>query len=154
MTYEVTPADFGFPTRLNVLLGLGTLACFALPPFIWQLIWPSHAWSSWELVPSLLTWLVLEFSWYFQTHYSLEVDEDSVSVVGGRVVRKGHLRYVREINSRAWRGGPRLLLSERPPAWGRLFGGAIVIPKGLPEYEQVKQKVSTWMANSADGCAI
>jgi hypothetical protein len=95
MTYEVTPADFGFPTWLNVLLGLGTLTCIALAMYILQLIWPSHAWSWWELVPSLLTWLVLEFSWYFRTHYSLEVDDNSVRVVGGRVVRKGHLRYVR-----------------------------------------------------------
>ena len=148
MTYEVTPVDFGFPTWLNVLLGLGTLTCIALAMYILQLIWPSHAWSWWELVPSLLTWLVLEFSWYFRTHYSLEVDDNSVRVVGGRVVRKGHLRYVREINSRRWRGGTRLLLSERPPTWARLFGGVIVIPKGVPEYQQIKEKIFAWMVNS------
>ena len=68
-----------------------------------------------------------------------------VCVAGGRVIRKDHLRYVREINSRAWRGGPRLLLSERPPGWARLFGGAIVIPKGVPEYQQIKEKSFAWM---------
>ena len=64
------------------------------------------------------------------------------------MVRKGHLRYVREINSRPWRGGPRLLLSERAPVWARLFGGAIVIPKDVPDYEEIKNKVFAWMANS------
>lgn len=68
-----------------------------------------------------------------------------VCVAGGRVIRKDHLRYVREINSRAWRGGPRLLLSEHAPARARLFGGVIVIPKGVPEYQQIKEKSFAWM---------
>ena len=41
-----------------------------------------------------------------------------------------------------------MLLSERPPAWARLFGGATVIPKGVPDYEEIKNKVFAWMANS------
>jgi len=143
LTYEITPAHFGFTTRLRVLLALGTLAR------------PSWAWTPREIVTGLLTWLFIEFWWYVQHNYSLEVDEDSVRVVGGRVIRKGRVRYLREFNRWPWRGGTQLVLSEHAPAWvPPLFGGAIVIPKGLPEYEQVKQKVSTWMANSADGCAI
>jgi hypothetical protein len=143
--YEITPKTFGLTNRLQLLLGLGTLACFVLPMILFPLIRASWAWTSREIVSGLLTWLFIEFCWYVQHNYSLEVDEDSVRVGGGRVVRKGHLRYVREINSRAWRGGPRLLLSERPPAWARLFGGVIVIPKGVPEYQQIKEKVVTWM---------
>ncbi len=29
-----------------------------------------------------------------------------------------------------------------------LLGGAIVIPKRVPEYEEIKNAVSAWMANS------
>jgi hypothetical protein len=145
VTYEITPAHFGFTTRLKVLLALGTLACFVLPMIIFPLLRPSWAWTSREMVTGLLTWLFIEFCWYVQHNYSLEVDDNSLRVAGGRVVRKDHLRYVRGINSRAWRGGLRLLLSERPPGWARLFGGAIVIPKGVPEYQQIKEKSFAWM---------
>jgi hypothetical protein len=101
-------------------------------------------WSPSEIVSGLLTWLVLAFVWHAKHNYSLEVDDNSVRIAGGRLTRKGHLRYVREINSAAWRGGPWLLLSEHAPAWARLFGGVIVIPKGVPEYQQIKEKVFAW----------
>ncbi|HEY6621353.1 MAG TPA: hypothetical protein VIY68_17545 [Steroidobacteraceae bacterium] len=150
MTYEITPAHFGITKRLQWVLALGTLACIILPMFIWLLIWPSPAWSWRELIPVFVTWAALEILWYFQTHYSLAVDDNSVHVAGGRVIRKGHLRYVREINSRPWRGGPRLVLSEHALIWARLLGRIIVIPKGLPEYEQIKEKVFAWRVKSAD----
>lgn len=149
MTYEITPAHFGLTTRLQLLLGLGTLACFILPIFIWLLLWPSPPWSWRVLIPVLVTWAALEISWYFQIHYSLEVDDNSLRLAGGRAVRKGHVRYLREINSRLWRGGHRLVLSEHGPFWARLFGGVIVIPKGLPQYEEIKKKVFAWTRNSA-----
>ena len=148
MTYKITPAHFGITTRLKWLIGLSSLACFVLPMIIFPLIRPSWAWSPRAIVAGLLTWLVLQFGWYFQHNYSLEVHDNSVRV-GGRVVRKGHVRYLREIDARPWRGGPRLILSEHVPLRARLFGGGVVIPNGLPEYEQIKKNVSTWTANSA-----
>jgi hypothetical protein len=143
MTYEITSKDFGITARLQLFLGVGTLGCFVLP----MIIFP--AWSSAEIVSGLVTWLVITFWWYVQHNYSLEVDEDSVRVPGGRVIRKGHVRYLREINSRPWRGGPRLVLSGRSPIWARLFRGVIVIPKSSPEYEQIKKQVFTWRVDSA-----
>jgi hypothetical protein len=148
MTYEVTPEHFGFTTRLKLLLAVGSLACFVLPMFIFSLIGTSPAWDLREIVPGLVTWLVLAFWWYVQHYYSLEVDDNSARV-GGRVVRKGYVRYLREIDSWPWRGGPGLVLSEHAPVWVHLFGGVIVVPKGLPEYEQIRQKISTWMVDSA-----
>jgi hypothetical protein len=115
---------------------------------IFPLIRSSWAWTPREIVTGLLTWLVLEFWWHVQHNYSLEVDDDSVRVVGGRVVRKGYVHYLREINSPPWRGGPRLVLSERESPWVHLFGGAVVIPKSLPDYEQIKNKALTWMVDS------
>jgi hypothetical protein len=149
MIYKVTPEHFGFTTRLKLLLAVGSLACFILPMFIFPLIRTSLAWNSREIISGLVTWLVLAIWWYVQHNYSLEVDDNSARI-GGRVIRKGHVCYAREINSWPLRGGPRLVLSEHAPAWVRLFDGVIVIPKGLPEYEQVKKKVFTWIVNSAD----
>jgi hypothetical protein len=120
---------------------------------IFPLIRPSWAWTPPEIVSALFGWLVLEFWLYFQRNYSLEVDDNSVRA-GDRVIRKGHVRYLRELDRRPWRGGPRLVLSEHSPLRARLLGGVIVIPKGLPEYEQVKQKLLTWTANSEDGHAF
>ena len=55
MTYVITPAHFGFTTRLKVLLALGTLACFVLPMIISPLFRPSWAWTPREMVTGLLT---------------------------------------------------------------------------------------------------
>ena len=115
MTYEITPAHISFTTRLRVLLALGTLACLVLPMIIFPLIRPSWAWTSREMVTGLLTWLFIEFCWYVQPNYSLKVDEDSVSVVGGRVVRKGHLRYVREITAGHGEAAPDWFYPRRCP---------------------------------------
>jgi hypothetical protein len=111
-------------------------------------------WSSAEIIAGLLTWLFLAFYWNVQHNYSLEVDDNRVRVVRGRVIRKGYVRYVREIDSWPSRGRTQLVLSEHAPAWVSLFGRVIVIPKGLPEYEQIKKKVLTWMVNSAGEYAI
>jgi hypothetical protein len=148
MIYEVTPKHFGFTTRLKLLLAVGSLACFVLPMIIFPLIRASLAWSSREIASGLMAWLALAFWWYVQHNYSIEVDDNSARV-GGRVVRKGYVRYLREIDSWPLRGGPRLVLSEHAPAWVHLFGGAIVVPKGLPEYEQVKKTIFSWTVNSA-----
>jgi hypothetical protein len=143
MTYEITPEHFGVTTRVKILLVVVSLTCFALP----MIIFPP--WSLGAIITGLMTWLFLGVYWYFDHNFSLEVGDDSVRVVGGRVIRKGQVRYLREFDSGPLRGGPRLVLSEHVPTWVRLFGGAIVIPKGLPAYDQIKQKVLTWMVDSA-----
>jgi hypothetical protein len=68
--------------------------------------------------------------WYVQHNYSLEMDDNSARV-GGRIIRKGYVRYAREVDSRPLAGGPRVVLSEHASARIRLFGGVIVVPKGL-----------------------
>jgi hypothetical protein len=148
MTYEVTPEHFGFTIRLKLLLAASSLGFFVLPMFIFSLIGTSLAWDLREIVPSLVTWLVLAFWWYGQHSYSLDVDDDSARV-GARMVRKGYVRYLLEIDSWPVRGGPQLVFSAHASAWARLFGGVIVVPKGLPEYQQIKQEISTWIVDSA-----
>ena len=148
MTYEVTPQHFGFTTRRKLSLAVLSLACFVTPMFIFPWVSASLAWGSREIATGLLTWLALAVWWSLQHNYCLEVDDNSARV-GGRVVRKGHVRYVREVDSWPLRGGPQLVISEHAPAWVRLFGGVIVVPKGLPEYEQVKKTIFTWTENSA-----
>jgi hypothetical protein len=146
MTYKITPQHFGFTTSLRLLLVVGSLTCFALAILIPSLISASLPWSWRDFTSSLITWLLLAFWWGYQYHYSLEINDNSARV-GGRVVRKGHVRYLREMDCLF--GGARLVLSEHGAAWVHLFGGAIVIPKRLPEYEQIKAKVSTWIVNPA-----
>lgn len=143
MTYDVTPEHFGFTTRLKLLLAVSSLSCFVLPMLVFPSANDSLARSLCEIVSGLLTWLGLAFWWYGQHNYSLEMD-DNCARVGGRVVRKGYVRYLREIDSWPLRGGPRLVVSEHARAWVYLFGSVIVVPKGLPEYDQVKEKILAW----------
>jgi hypothetical protein len=137
LTYEITPQHFGFTPRFRWLSALGVLACYVLL----ILIFPP--WSTREIVSGLLTLLVLEIWWQAEHNYSLQVDDDSVRA-GGREIRKDTLRYVREFNRGPLRGGSRLVLSAHASAWVRLFRGGIEIPKGLPGYEQIKEKVFAW----------
>jgi len=140
MTYEIRPQDFGFTTPHQLLVAGGFLACFGLAIFL-----PPGTPTGRDIVTAFLTWLTLTIWWYYDHHYTLEID-DGGARVGGRVVRKGHVRYVREANPLL--GGRRLVVSERGAAWVHLGGGAIVIPKRLPEYEQIKAKVLTWAVSS------
>jgi hypothetical protein len=78
--------------------------------------------------------------------YSLEID-DNTARVGLRVARKGYVHYLREFTG-GFMQGSRLVLSERGPFLAEILGG-IVVPKGLPEYEQIKLKVSTWVVDTA-----
>lgn len=141
MTYEIGPKHFGLTTGRQLLFAVGSLACFALVMFVPSWINASNPWSWRDASTSLLTWFFLEIWFYWQYCYSIEVDENSVRS-GWRVVRKEHIRYLREIDRPF--GGRRLVLSERGPAWVRLLGGEIEIPKGIPEYEQIKTKIFTW----------
>jgi hypothetical protein len=84
--------------------------------------------------------------WLSADNYSLEID-DITARVRWRKVRTGHVRYLREFGSKFLQG-PRLELSERGPLGARFFGGVVVVPKGLPDYEQIKKQVSTWMAEA------
>jgi hypothetical protein len=141
MIYEISPKHFGFTARRQSLFAVGSLACFALLVFVPSWMSASYPWSWRDVCTALLTWFFLEIWWYWQYSYSIEVDENSIRS-GRRVVRKEHIRYLREIDPLL--GGPRLVLSEHGPAWVRLLGGAIEIPKGIPEYEQIKTKIFAW----------
>lgn len=158
MTYEITPEHFGFTKGRKVLLAIGLLACFTvgLPFLKWitNLLRPNSSWVSppWHWTEKEILTYVLMFGffalwWSSENNYSLGMDDNSVRV-GGRVVRKGHVRYLREFDGGLGKG-PRLLLSERGPLWVHFLGGVVVVPKGLPEYEQIKAQVSTWRADAA-----
>jgi hypothetical protein len=135
MIREINPQHFGLTTGRLLLLAVGSLACFVLPMIIFS------AWSFREIITGLLTRLVLGFWWYMQHEYSIEVNESNVRS-GGRVARKWHIRYLREIDHLF--GGRRLVLSEHGSLWARLFGGAIEIPEGIRDYETIKTKIFAW----------
>ncbi len=139
--YEISPKHFGLTTWRQLLLAFGTFACFALVVFVPSWINPSDPWSWRDVINGFLTWIVLTVWCQWQYSYSIDVDESSVRS-GGRVVRKGRIRYLRETNR--WFAGRRLVLSEHGPTWVHLLGGEIEIPEGMPEYEQIKARILAW----------
>lgn len=141
MIYEISPKHFGITTGRRLLFAVGSFALFALAMFVSSWISASHPWSLNDVISAFLTWLILISWWYWGQNYSIDVDENAIRS-GRKVVRKGHMRYLREIDSTF--GGQRLLLSEHGPAWVHLLGGAIEIPSGIPEYEQIKSKILNW----------
>ncbi len=158
MTYEITPEHFGFSKWRQLFLAVFFLACLTLGPvfLVWiiNLLWPGAKWASdpwhWEereVFGCVIGEAVFAFEWSYSHNYSLEIDEDSVRV-RGRVVRKGHVCYLRELDGNLWEG-PRLVFSEHGPVGVQFLGGVVVVPKGLPEYEQIRMKVSTWVVDAA-----
>lgn len=146
MIYKVTPEHFAFTIWLKLLLATGSLALLTLPLLVFSFIGGMRSWSWRDMGSDLVTWLLLAFWWHLRYNYSLEVNDDSIRV-DGRVVRKGHVRYLQETDCRL--SGPSLVLSEQGPGWVHRFGSVIVIPKRLPDYAEIKAKLLTWMANSA-----
>lgn len=162
MTYEIAPEHFGFTRQRRALAVSGFLAFLALWPvfFNWitNLLWPNSSWFPPPLKPTdllanaiafVIAGIVFVWGWSSAHHYSLEID-DNTARVGGRVVRKGRIRYMRELGGGLLQG-PRLVMSEHGPLWVKLLGGAVEVPRGLPEYEQIKLTVSTWMPSPHAG---
>jgi len=144
--YRITPEHFGYTLRLKLFLGVGSLGCFALPAIAYSLMSISQDRIWIDALSSLLTWLVFVVWWTLENNYSLEVNDNDIRV-GGRVVRSGHVRYVREVSRRLSRG-PGLQLAEHGSLWVHFLGGVIVIPKSLPNYEAIKGRVATWVVDS------
>lgn len=145
MTYSITSEHFAFTPRLKWLMAIGSFTLLMLPAIVPSLINTAHATTWVDFAPGLITWSIFAIWWPARYNYRLEVDDNSVRV-NRRVVRKGHVRYLREIDARLL-GGPQLVLSEHGPLWVHVFGDAIVIPTRVPEYEEIKKAISTWTLN-------
>jgi len=80
--------------------------------------------------------------------YDVEVDDDVIRIHPGdwnnKSVRRGHIRYLREVTGNLFREGA-LRLSEHGPIRTH-FTGCVWVPASLPEYEQIKAKATSWMA--------
>jgi hypothetical protein len=164
MTYEITPEHFGFTKGRKLMLGVGLLVCITIEPavanWIANLLWPGSTWVSppwhWtegEIIGGMFIWGAFALCWHFAYNYSLEIDDNNARV-RWRVVRKGRVRCLREFGHGLLHGGgllqgPRLVLSEHGPLWAQFLGGIVVVPKGLPEYEQIKAQISTWLVDAA-----
>jgi hypothetical protein len=76
--------------------------------------------------------------------YDIELDDEEIRFLQNRsvktVVRRNRIRYVAE-----WNGGKRLVISEHSPAWTRIIGPGISIPRTLPEYDQIKARALGWL---------
>jgi hypothetical protein len=80
--------------------------------------------------------------------YDVEVDDDVIRMRNGdwndKSVRRGHIRYLREVTGNLFREGA-LRLSEHGPIRTH-FLGCVWVPASLPEYEQIRAKARSWMA--------
>lgn len=80
--------------------------------------------------------------------YDVEVDDEVIRMRNSdwhnKSVRRGHIRYLREVTGNLFREGA-LRLSEYGPLRTHFFG-CVWIPASLPEYEQIKAKARSWMA--------
>jgi hypothetical protein len=164
MIYIITPEHFGLTYKRRLLSVVGVFAGAALLPVFsrWtdRLLWPGTTQGSlWNWTISditgtlvLLVMYTITLPWWWSSYsYTLEVD-DNTARVGRRVVGKGYMRCFRELKGGLFQG-PRLELSEHGPLWVRFFGGVVVVPKGLPEYRQIKMQVSTWLLDKAASAA-
>jgi len=64
-------------------------------------------------------------------------------LAGNRRVRRGHIRWLRELRGNIFRE-PTLRLSEHG-AIRRYFLGYVWIPASMPQYEDIKNTALTWM---------
>jgi hypothetical protein len=162
MKIEIMPEHFGLTIGKRLLLIAPVIICAGLSPalskWIACMLWPGSAraslpWYGTEqdiiqnayFLPFVAFWLFWKFWYSSDLNYSLELTDNDIRI-GNRVVRKGYVRYLREFNCVFWKS--RLELSEREPRAIWFHGPTVIIPKGLPEYEQIKAQVTTWMVNS------
>jgi len=80
--------------------------------------------------------------------YDVEVDDEVIRMRNSdwhnKSVRRGHIRYLREVTGNLFREGA-LRLSEYGPIRTH-FLGCVSIPATLTECEQIKAKARSWMA--------
>jgi hypothetical protein len=86
------------------------------------------------------------FSHLFATRpqsYDLEIDNDGMRQlrdgVVERVLNRDRVRYVRE-----WKKANILVISEHGPVWTRFLWGGIAVPKGMPNYDEIKAQLLSW----------
>jgi hypothetical protein len=128
------------------------VACAVLGILVVNYLWHSdgkkgsdHSWVS-DLVVVGIGAFVFESR---RRQYDLEVDDEEIRMRGGglklgdRKVRRGRIRYSHESRGNLLREAG-LRLSEHGSI-GRFLFGYVWIPASLPEYEQLKAKVLTWM---------
>jgi hypothetical protein len=134
----------------------GTLVSTVVWLMLFDLLlwWTSspRRWSDWRsLVIGGVVYFVINLFWKPKVAaYDLEIDDgDGIRLLRGgaieRKVRRDRIRYAREWGSGGFR---RLVISEHGPAFTRWFWGGIGVPASLPDYEQIRAEVLTWLQNS------
>ena len=119
--------------------------------FLYEVIWafvrnPRHqSFRPTEWLMLGIIYGVLTYFWpTLRRDYDIELDDEEIRLLQNKsvkiVVRRNRIRYVAE-----WNEGNRLVLSEHSPAWTRIVGPGISIPRTLPEYDQIKARALGWL---------
>jgi hypothetical protein len=93
--------------------------------------------------------LLTTFLWPRKTpSYDVEIDDNGIQLLwngkAARTVRRDRVRYVGEWGSGTYR---KLVVSEHGPVFTRWLWGGVPVPAGLPDYEQIKAEVLTWLGS-------
>jgi hypothetical protein len=101
-----------------------------------------------ELLMLAILYGAMTYFWpSLRRDYELELDDEEIRLLQNRsvkiVVRRNRIQYVAE-----WNKGNRLIISEHSPAWTRIIGPGIGVPRSLPEYDQIKARALGWLQAS------
>jgi hypothetical protein len=148
MFYHIKSEEVALAKRIartGLIFALTLLGMFLIHRF-W---FAQNAGTLWE---QIFDALVAAGTFFFfdsqRREYDIEVTDDMISMQGGlfsriRRVRRGHIHFLRELHGNIFRE-PALRLSEHGIIYRFLFG-YVRIPAGMPDYEQIKGKATSWM---------
>jgi len=148
MIYHVEAEQVTLNKR--ILRAMFVLATVLLGATLAHYIW--YPQSSWEIGENIFEAIVAGYVCFLfesqRKEYDIEVTEETIVVKGGfrfgsRRVRRGRIRYLRELRGNIFRE-PALRLSEHGAIYRFLVGG-VWIPISMPQYEQIKTRAMGWM---------
>ena len=135
-TYHVPP----LPRRAQVLRAIGE-ACLALTV---EFAISPRRWGVHDYIGQAVIGTFLLFFFQQEGPFDLEVDLSGIRKIKRgqveRAVSSERIRYARESGYGPFRA---LVVSEHPLAWLGL--GRLIVPARLPEYEQIKAQVLSWI---------
>lgn len=148
MLYQVQSEQVSFAKRT-------ARACFAfaitvLAAVMIHRLWFVHSARDWEgiLIEAIIAAGVAFAFESRRKEHEIEVNDEEISMREGpslakRKVRRGRIHFWHESSGNIFRE-PALRLSEHGPIH-RFFFGCVSIPTSMPQYDQIKNEVMSWM---------
>ena len=128
------------PLKTNVIIAF----CWSWVIPVSDLVFAPHKLT---ITGFLTQWVLFSMAFFvlgLEPPYDLEIDNDGIRIVRNNRVKRNltreRVRYAKESGWGPYRG---LVVSEN--SLGRFWFRSIVIPKTIPEFEQIKARVVSWV---------